>query len=73
MTAAKSEAVTLDCVNKGGDADEDDGTTKMGCRGKDGTNEAGRKDDETKALGDVVDNLGGEKEDETVARYSSWH
>lgn len=31
------------------------------------------KDDETEALGDVVDELGGEKEDEVVARYSNWY
>ena len=43
----------------------------MGCGGKDGTNGGGRKDDETEAFGDVADVLGGEREDEAVARYSS--
>jgi len=69
MTTGENEGVTMDCVSKGGDADEDDGTTKMCCGGKDGTNGVGRKDDEIEALGDVVDVLGGEIEDETVARY----
>jgi len=28
----------MDCVRKGYDDDEDDGTTKIGCGGKDGMN-----------------------------------
>ena len=71
MTTGESEGVTMDCVSIGDD--EDDGTTIMGCRYKDGTNGGGRKDDEIQALGDVVDELGGEKEDEFVAKYSSWY
>ena len=71
MTTGESEGVTMGCVSTG--CDEDDGTTKMGCRGKDGTNRGNKEDDETEALGDVVDELGGEKEYEVVAKYSSWY
>lgn len=76
MTAGGSEGVTIGgvsggvtmvCVSEG--CDEDDRTTKMGCGGKDGTNGGGKKDDENEALGDVVDELRGVKEDEVVAKY----
>ncbi len=36
-------------------------------------NGGGRKDDETETLGDVVDVLGGEIEDEAVAGHSTWY
>jgi len=66
-----SEGVRMGCVSEG--CDEDDVTTKMDCRGKGGMNGGGGKDDEIEALGEVVDELGGVKEDEVVAKYSSWY
>ena len=44
MTAGDSGGATMDCVRKGEDTDGDDGTTTIGCRGKDG------KSSETKIL-----------------------
>ena len=71
MTAGDTGGDTMDCVRKGDDTNEDDGTTTVGCRGKDGTNGGGMKDDETEVLGDVVDVLGGETKVEAMAKYSS--
>lgn len=57
MTIGDSGVATIDYERKGDDTDGDDGTTAIGCKEKDGMNGGGMKDDETEALGDVVDVL----------------